>query len=426
MSTVDLALLAFSDVLPILLRVAVLFQTGIVLWYILIKTCFERYHMNCLALLDLSYSPHNYSDDSQISQVTGNMAAVSPPAMEENQALLRGVSQVVARTVPATVASVLAYWATFILLPDSFVQHMTTRVGPLLLISFLSYVCFSGGHTAGQNRANTTLKRILVGNINSATMRTNDILLSDSLTSYSRVFNDLSCFIWVTFMNSDSNYNLKLEALALSYPALVRVRQSWYEYRTTRQTQHFLNLCKYLALLGPVVVNMLIKITMASMDSESDGTRLNTLNKWWYATSLISSTYSFIWDIKMDWGFRMFDIQGYRNHRRLVLLRDESKLVFRNNFFYFGVILIDFSLRFIWVLKAFVMKENEITLTVANRVGNFLFGYDFTSFGFSVLELLEILRRWLWCFLKLESDLVKIQLRDEFARGTLLQSLKTV
>lgn len=93
-------------------------------------------------------------------------------------------------------------------------------------------------------------------------------------------------------------------------------------------------------------------------------------------------------------------------------MREPNKLVYNNFIAYYGIVVLDFILRFIWILKLFVIKETEVRLGLKNKVGNFLFGLDFLSLGFATLELLEIIRRWLWCFLKIESDLVKLQYGD--------------
>lgn len=426
MAEEDVSGWAFRDVLPLPFRIVLLLQLGVHLWYALVWYCFRVHKMNCLALLNLSYSPHKYSSDRQdAAGISGEAATTSAADMSENQVLLNGINGTIARTLTVNVSGLIAYWIPMVMVErDSLVLKYASSVLPLLLLFHTLYMVFADGSTMGQERVSSTLWRILVGNINSATMRTNDILLSDSLTSYAKVLNDLGSFMWMSVFPAAS-YNPELEATILAYPALVRIKQCWYEYSVTRQRQHLFNLLKYSALLGPVLVNMLIKIKMTQLtETPEAGAQLNGLNFWWYFFSTVSSAYSFLWDVRMDWGFEMFEHLFNRNHGRFTPLRDLSKLVYKNILGYYLVIVIDFVLRFIWVFKVFVIKETEVDLGLKNRVGNFLFGYDFLSFGFFLLELLEILRRWLWCFLKLESDMVKLQDKDDMVHAIPLSSVK--
>lgn len=421
--------LSFDNVIPLPYRVTLFLQLGVYLWYGLLFTCYTFYNINCLALLNLAYSPHKYSADGHDhNHVTGEMATISPADVAENALLLKGVWLKVRKTTLLNVCGMSAYWACRLLFEnDALPLKICLTPLPIVLIGLNLILVFKKENSAGQDRLNATFKRIMLGNIKSATMRTNDILLSDSLTSYAKVINDFACFLWISFLPAGSMYNIRLEAVVLSFPALVRIKQCLYEYRMTYQRQHLLNTLKYSAGLGPIVINMLIKTKMDSISTDAAALdQLNKLNRWWYFSSAVSSAYSFVWDVKMDWGYEAFEFLFGGNYRSFMPLRDHNKLVFRNYVAYYGIIALDFILRFIWVFKIFVIKETEIDLRLTNQVGNFLFGYDFLSVGFALLELLEILRRWLWCFLKLESDLVKLQLADDFARSVPLSNLKLV
>lgn len=416
----------FSDVLPLPFRVLFLLQLGIHLWYALVWHCYNVHKMNVLALLNLSYSPHKYNleshnmDNHTAEETMGEYATSVSAELNENQILLRGIVAILKKTLPVNVAGIVFYWLVLVLRDrDSFFVKITARFLPVPLLVYTFVRTFGNGPSIGSTRMFTTLKRILVGNINSTTMRTNDILISDSLTSYSKVVNDLGSFLWTTFVPTSAEYNVTVQAVVLSLPGLIRVRQCWYEYRLTRQRQHFFNMIKYCCQLAPIVVNLFIRIRMAQLTEDAEASsKLNNLNMWWYVFSTISSTYSFIWDVRMDWGFGLFEpvFQEYLNFNPL---RDPNKLVYNNFFAYYGVIVVDLVLRFVWVLKVYVIKETEVELGLRQKVGNFLFGYDFQSFGFVVLEVLEILRRWLWCFIKLESDLIKLRSHDDIPLATL-------
>lgn len=420
-----LAETTLNEILPLPFRVAVLFQCGVHSWYAMVWICYHIYDINCLALLNLSYSNHNYALDEQASGiVTGLMATIAPADPKENLNLLRGIRTTSSKLFSALVGSLVCYWTTkFLFNEDLFLFYPIVNGLYFFIIISSFYVVFKKGKTMGQQRVHSSIKRILVGDINSATMRTNDIFFSDTLTSFAKVLNDFMCFIWITFVTSDSLYNTQVEALVLAYPQFVRMKQCFYEYKTTGQKQHMLNFCKYSALLGPIIVNMLIKFSMLRLAATPDTTTsdLDNLNKWWYVVSAISSFYLFIWDVRMDWGFGLLEPLFGFNTQKYEPLRGR-KLVFRKKFIYYSVILIDFVLRFIWVFKMFVLVETEIELGLRHRVGNFLFGYNFLLLGYVMLEALELFRRWLWCFFKWENDLTKLQ--KEHAEDIPMEELK--
>lgn len=417
----------FNDILPLPFRICFLLQLGIYLWYALVWQCYKVYKMNVLALLNLSYSSHKYSsEDHNTENASGEFATTSTADLTENQILLRGINGTIKATLPVLVSGIAIHWALLVLTdPKGFLVILTSQYLPFPVLMYNLYQTFAYGPSMGQTRMSTTVKRILKGNINFSTMRTNDILISDSLTSYAKVVNDVGSFVWDSFVPTLKSYNVYVEVTVLSLPGLIRAKQCWYEFRLTRQKQHFYNLLKYLCGLGPILVNLLIKIKMSQLTEDTSASAsLNTLNTWWYIISTISSTYSFIWDVRMDWGFGLFEPIFVRHYQNFTPLREPNSLIFKNYIAYFGVIIVDFFLRFIWVLKIYVIKTTEVELGLTQKVGSFLFGYDFYSFGFVVLEVLEILRRWLWCFFKLESDLVKLQARDDITHAIPLATVK--
>lgn len=79
----------------------------------------------------------------------------------------------------------------------------------------------------------------------------------------------------------------------------------------------------------------------------------------------MNSTYSFIWDIKMDWHLELFDglflvVSGKKTSHSVVsnyrfqILRKQLALP---RPIYYIAIIIDFILRYIWILKLFIINE---------------------------------------------------------------------
>ena len=101
----------------------------------------------------------------------------------------------------------------------------------------------------------------------------------------------------------------------------------------------------------------------------------------WCVSSIISTLYSYLWDLKMDWGL----LDKNAKHR---FLRED--LVYGSPAFYYIIMVANFFLRLSWVLTfspsivaAFNVKPIVFTLIVGS---------------------LEIIRRSLWNLLRVEKE----------------------
>ena len=105
----------------------------------------------------------------------------------------------------------------------------------------------------------------------------------------------------------------------------------------------------------------------------------------------INSLYSFYWDVMKDWDLTMFSAAstghrpsdypwGLRRHR-----------FFHSNNIYYTVVVLNFFLRFSWSIKLSPHLDHFNTLE----------GSIF------MMELLEVFRRWLWIFLRVETEWVR-------------------
>lgn len=410
--------IVFGNLVPLPYKVIFGLQLGVFLWYLLVRYCYENQKLNILSLLNLSYSNHNYSHLDGLIQAsaTGEYSTANPADVKENLVLIRGIKASLKKLATINLISYLIYVLIGLKKDQNVILYPIHVMLPYITIGYGFQRLFwysRKKETFGQYRMYTTVKRILMGRINSQTMRTNDILISDSLTSYSKVLNDLSLFVWSTFSNEV--YNSKIEFIVLAIPGLIRMKQCWFEYKLTKQKQHLFNFLKYFSGLVPILINLLIKLRLLKLNPENSQDisqtqlleSLKWLNTCWYFASIVNSTYSFIWDVRMDWGFQLFE-PIFKSETTFIPLRPWNQLVYKNMIGYHSIIMTDFVLRFLWVFKIFIIKDQQ-NLTVFNHLGQFLFGNDVYSFGYTIVEILEIFRRWLWCFLKLESDWVKLQ-----------------
>ena len=104
----------------------------------------------------------------------------------------------------------------------------------------------------------------------------------------------------------------------------------------------------------------------------------------------LNSFYSFYWDVAKDWDLTLFSSSEVRNHPEHPWgLRRHTH--FHTRQMYYGAIIIDFLLRCTWSLKLSPHLDHW----------NDLEGSIF------VMECLEVLRRWLWIFFRVETEWVR-------------------
>ncbi|XP_069315397.1 solute carrier family 53 member 1 isoform X2 [Eulemur rufifrons] len=102
----------------------------------------------------------------------------------------------------------------------------------------------------------------------------------------------------------------------------------------------------------------------------------------WIIFCIISSCYTLIWDLKMDWG--LFDKNAGEN----TFLREE--IVYPQKAYYYCAIIEDVILRFAWTIQISITSTSLIP-----RSGDIIA---------TVLAPLEVFRRFVWNFFRLENE----------------------
>ncbi|XP_016994237.2 solute carrier family 53 member 1 [Drosophila takahashii] len=160
-------------------------------------------------------------------------------------------------------------------------------------------------------------------------------------------------------------------------PAWFRFCQSFRRFRDSgsKSTDYLINALKYFLTVAEVV--------FSTIQMETNGKYNNLFENpwtWAYITiCIISAIYSLLWDLLMDFGL----LRVWKGEN--LFLRDN--LVYPKWFYYF-VIVENTLLRFVWVLE-FVLVYQEV-ITPFN--------------GKSIICFSEIVRRFIWNFLRLENE----------------------
>ncbi|XP_008553847.1 xenotropic and polytropic retrovirus receptor 1 [Microplitis demolitor] len=160
-------------------------------------------------------------------------------------------------------------------------------------------------------------------------------------------------------------------------PAWFRFAQCIRRYRDSKEAfPHLVNAGKY-STTFLVVISSTLRLYYADQYTS------NWENPWlwfWLASCIINSIYSYTWDIKMDWG--LLDSNAGENK----FLREE--VVYSSASFYYFAIIEDFILRFIWIASYILVEYKYVSSDLMT----------------SIVAPLEVFRRFVWNFFRLENE----------------------
>ncbi|CCD22570.1 Erd1p NDAI_0A04130 [Naumovozyma dairenensis CBS 421] len=275
----------------------------------------------------------------------------------------------------------------------NFATSLTKIILPLHLISSILYYIFSQQTEVSNNNVpfnllihslplvgliiiSTTIirhvpiikycvKRLILIESKPRNLRTTYILLSDSLTSIAKPLIDFTLFTSLLISEPITHFDLFIASL----PVLIRIFQCLREYYIAGNKSMLANAMKYCCNLPILICTWYSRVHDSKMIKKNY--ELTFL--------LINSSYSFFWDVRMDW---LLDniINGKLRRSKIVM----------PEFVYQVAIFIDFIIRYWWVW---------IRLYGGNS------GYIFIFFD-GELQYLEVLRRAIWVVFKLESEYV--------------------
>jgi len=288
------------------------------------------------------------------------------------------------------VANLLLFYHLTVRDPELIPQY--ERV-PLFLSLCIVLVFFwpAGRHKRGRYRFLRTLRRTIIGGLD-PDLRFADILLADALTSYAKVFGDGAIAVCMFLSGYSSTHPIpdrtcNVVPFIMALPYLSRLRQCLIEYRragakglpAAERNVHLYNALKYSTAFPVIFFGWLARYP------PEEFSRSRGLQDAWYISVLVNSLYSFYWDVARDWDLTIFsrnpypEPYGLRQNRHFVL----------KEFYYFAIV-VDLLLRFTWSVKLSPHLD-----FIGDMEG-----------GIFVLEILEVFRRWVWVFFRVEKEFV--------------------
>jgi len=305
--------------------------------------------------------------------------------------------------------SLLLFWALSHRNPSLVVYYDFLPIAYLCLLLALFVAPVRRFSYAGRTRFLAILRRVSIGGLAQVQDgKFGDILLADVLTSYAKVIADLFVALCMFFQTDGSATRRPdracggqyLVPIIISVPSLIRFRQCIIEYLRVRESnrkaggigaagwggQHLANALKYSSAF-PVIIFSALQRNL-SMDNDSIGLTQTALYRCWLAAVFTNSFYSFYWDVAKDWDLSLFSASR-NSHLHPYGLR--QRLYFPSKEIYYFAIVTDLLLRCTWSLK------------LSPHLDHFA---DFES-GIFLMEFLEVGRRWMWIFFRVETEWVR-------------------
>ncbi|CAG8652442.1 7498_t:CDS:2 [Acaulospora morrowiae] len=212
-----------------------------------------------------------------------------------------------------------------------------------------------------------------------------DVILADIMTSYAKVLGDLyvaGCILLFYDVDQGGFSENKGYSYIIA-PLFTRQCMAIYlSPKTTSRTQLF-NALKYASAFPVIFFSALQKWYRYEVATESSFVLVAPplLSKLWIISVAFNSFYSFYWDVAKDWKLDFFK-PG---------LKLRPVLRFKEPAIYYLAIFIDFILRFTWSVKL----SSHLHIIHQLEGGVFL------------MEVLEVTRRWLWIFFRMESEWIE-------------------
>lgn len=314
-------------------------------------------------------------------------------------------------TIPLFI-SLLLFWALSHRSPTLVIYYDFLPISYLCLLLALICLPLHRASRSGRYRFLTTLRRISIGGIaQAADGKFGDILLADALTSYAKIIADLFVALCMFFSHNGSATKRPdracggqyLVPIIIAVPSLIRFRQCIIEYLRVRAGnsraagwggQHLANALKYFSAF-PVIIFSALQRNL-SLNHKDIGLTETSLYRAWVGAVFINSFYSFYWDVAKDWDLTLFSSFRSSVHYPYGL---RPRLYFPSKELYYFAIVTDLVLRCTWSLK------------LSPHLDHFA---DFES-GIFLMEVLEVGRRWMWIFFRVETEWV----REKSAGGAL-------
>jgi hypothetical protein len=196
----------------------------------------------------------------------------------------------------------------------------------------------------------------------------------------------------------------------ISIPSLIRLRQCLTEYSRVKKANkqsgsinpatgwgggHLANALKYSTAFPVIILSALQRSPEPSKYGMSEA----TLFRLWMVAVFVNSAYSFYWDVTRDWDLTLFKPKERVSPEYPWALRRHRWIHVKE--FYYAAIAIDAMLRCTWSFKLSPHLDH----------------FNDLEGGIFLMEALEVFRRWLWIFFRVECEWGEYSCRSVCVQG---------
>ena len=290
--------------------------------------------------------------------------------------------------------------------------------------AIIGAIIWPGGqfYARGRTRLLRMLKRVLIGGLN-RDLRFADVLLSDVITSYAKTLGDVYILVCMSLLVRSHGITARPDrtcggSLAVPFimgiPSLIRLRQCFTDYFRAKKLRagdglldanvHLWNAGKY-ASAFPVILFSAVQREWAHDRVGGHILTKEAISNLWLACVFINSLFSFYWDVTQDWGLPILTFSSFSfsfssfsfSSSPSPPFRGSSSLTskprgqippYHSPYLYYVAVILDFFLRCTWSLK----------------LSPHLDYVDDLEGGVFLLQLVELLRRWMWIFFRVEKE----------------------
>ncbi|KAF9325417.1 hypothetical protein BG006_011100 [Podila minutissima] len=258
-------------------------------------------------------------------------------------------------------------------------HHVATAYWPLILMSLVTFIllCPLPVFNYGARKwFLTSCWRIVASGFKSVEFR--DFFIADEMNSLSYSIEQFE-FAICAYVHHWDDLPLYCKTSQMWITPFVTALPPWFRFMqcirrfkdTAEWFPHLVNAGKYTSSLVTLFVYFAFR--------HYGG---NALKAAYIFMAIVSSTYTFVWDVYMDWGLFRFGKYGGAAYGHPFL---RPELVYSKEWVYYMAIVLDFVGRFAWVVRFMPLNVDVMILSFS-------------------LALVEVLRRWQWNFFRLENE----------------------
>jgi len=212
-------------------------------------------------------------------------------------------------------------------------------------------------------------------------------------------------FLYIGGLNCDSLHRI-LQPICVAFPFIWRLMQCLIQYRDSSNTNHLLNAGKYATSLCAIFFSTIHLITQENPNSWS------VFRTYWVMAISLSTMYSYMWDIIMDWGLFTRDPYLYPHHHPHHHHKSwhfREVLIYERPMVYYFAMVTNLFMRTTWMI------------TLNPEYFGIHFRRDILVF---FLASVELVRRIQWNFFRMEYEHIVKSGGNKFSDGKLISDSK--